>query len=348
MLAAEARSWGSVAATVTVRRFRLAVGFAVAAVAVGALLYLAEKLLFAAETRFVENPASLMMRACGLAHFWIGWLFLLTSPRLRSRAALLQLLGWTGVGCLLCAACAACGASQNPFVFLFFYSYFLIHEIRDETTLYQRSGDGPVSDGANRAFLNALSTCVVVTASCLLIGAYLLHQALVKSSSLLRDLPVLYYVMLATCLGCLCWHTTARTLRVARASHGSLRQALAAHAPLATVYAGIFTVLLLGLVAGSLSFNLIILIHAGAWLVYVAHQLKHQPPPARRNAWTWLRYSPAGFVTLHLAVIAVLLVLMALRVHCWQRVGPISELLAGSSFPYWSLMHISIAFWRPR
>ena len=43
-----------------------------------------------------------------------------------------------------------------------------------------------------------------------------------------------------------------------------------------------------------------------------------------------------------------LLVLLALRVHLWQRSGLLCDLLKGSNFPYWSLMHIAMAYWHPR
>jgi hypothetical protein len=53
-------------------------------------------------------------------------------------------------------------------------------------------------------------------------------------------------------------------------------------------------------------------------------------------------------VTLHAGVVVLILVLLALRQYAWERSGWGCQLLAASSFPYWSLMHISMAFWRPR
>jgi hypothetical protein len=61
-----------------------------------------------------------------------------------------------------------------------------------------------------------------------------------------------------------------------------------------------------------------------------------------------MRSTPVGFLVLHLSVIALLVTLMALRVHVWERTGLICDMLEVKSFPYWSLMHISMAFWRPR
>src|SRR4051794_27863254 len=103
-----------VGGTATVRHFRLAVGFALAALAAGLLLYAAERYLLRPEHRFIESPASVMMRACGLAHFWIGWLFLFTAPPLRGRGPLLRLLGLTALGAALCGLCAVCGTGNHP------------------------------------------------------------------------------------------------------------------------------------------------------------------------------------------------------------------------------------------
>ncbi len=331
----------------TVRHFGLAVGFALAAVAVGFVLYAAEKYWLCPERRFIENPAAVMMRACGLAHFWIGWLFLFTSPALRHRRSLLRLLALTGLGAALCFLCAAWGASQNPFIFLFFYGFFLVHEIRDETTLYRRRGDGPPGE-CGRLFLRAFSLAAAVVLCGLLTASYLLYTATIKPSPLLQDLGLGWYVAIAICLCGISAHACRAMYRAARHEYGSLRAALSHHTPLVAVYFGIFAVLLLGLVAGSVSFNLIILIHAGTWLVFIYDRLSRQPPPARRNLWTWVRYTPAGFLTLHLVVIGLILLVTALRVYAWQRVGLASALFAGPNFPYWSLMHIAMSFWRPR
>jgi hypothetical protein len=347
-VAAMARGWRLGLATRTVRHFQLAVAFALAAVAVGFLLYFVEKSLLRLENRFVENPASVMMRACGLAHFWIGWLFLFTSPALRQRSAQLRLLGLIALGVALCALCALGGASQNPFVFLFFYSFFLVHEIRDETKLYQRCGDAPLDGDRSQQFLQSASLAMAVICSSLLLVTYLSHALLIKRLPLLVSLSPFYYVTAGFCLLCLNLHVGQRAVLAARQQYGSLRQALTHHSPIALVYLGIFSVLLLGLAAGSASFNLIILIHAGAWLVFIGYQLGQKPPPAQQTWWTWLRYTPTGFLTLHLLVIGFILLMMALRVHLWQRVGLVSELFAGGNFPYWSLMHITMALWRPR
>lgn len=339
------RTWQNSRNTRTVRHFWIAVAFALAAIVCGVLLYGLENVILGLEHPFVENPASVMMRAVGLGHFWVGWLFLFTSPRLRNRPALCRLLGWTLLGVVLCVLCGQLGALRNPFIFIFFYGYFLVHEIRDQANLYRACGDAPLE--SDPQFLLSLRTTAIIAAVSLLSVGYVLHGLLVrKQATLLAIAPsvhgLLFGILLLACAAAL-----VRTGQLGQRQYGSLGAACREHGPLVSVYLGLLSVLLLGLVLGAAVFNLIILIHAGAWLVFVYHQLQQRSAPTRLTLWTWLRYTPTGFLVLHLSVIALVLVFMALRVHLWHRVGFVSELFEGANFPYWSLMHISMAFWKP-
>jgi hypothetical protein len=93
---------------------------------------------------------------------------------------------------------------------------------------------------------------------------------------------------------------------------------------------------------------MIILLHVTVWLVFVHYQLVKRPSSAPRNLWQWLRGTPAGFLTLHIGIAVLTLVIMAVRVHVWQRTGWFSELFAAKNFCYWGLMHISMSFWAAR
>ena len=71
-VATMARDWQRGLATRTVRQFGLAVGFALAALGAGCLLYLVETCLLQLDRRFIENPGAVMMNACGLAFVVAG------------------------------------------------------------------------------------------------------------------------------------------------------------------------------------------------------------------------------------------------------------------------------------
>ncbi len=337
----------SLLASLTVRQFLQAGAVAVLAVLAGCVIYTVETYGLRPGRRLVESPSDVMMRTLGLAHFVVGWLFLGTSPRLREPRALGRLAVVTLAGVALCTAFALGGGRRNPLLLLFFYAYFLVHEVRDETRLYQVYGDAPSDGPAGRRFLDLLSWAVALLAVAALLAAFSVHgSAIEKAAAYTSEPRRLVLAGVAVLLTAGLW-LGAQALRVGRRLHGDLRALGAAHLPLFAVYTGILSLLLLGALAGSAGFNLIILLHVTAWLVFVRHQLKARPGRGH-GVWAWLRGTPVGFTALHLGVAAVILALMGLRIHVWQRAGWVSAVLAASSFPYWSLMHISMAFWRAR
>jgi hypothetical protein len=331
--------------SITACQFRRAVALALLAVGVGCLLYAVETWGLGLRHRVVQNPSSTMMRACGLAHFWVGWLFLFTSPRLRSRPAFLRLLAVTGLGGGLCLLAAWAGMTQSPLTFVLFYGYFLVHEVLDEATLFRAYGDAPAGRPADDVLLRRLSRGVALFLTGTLAGGYLLYQLLVGRQAVSPGALAALAGAAGACLAA-GGQAAARFWSLGRREHGTGRALLAAYRPLLGVYAGLFLILLVGLVCGSVVFNLIILIHAGSWLLFVHAQLGRRPAP--RTWWGWLRGTPRGFLTLHVGVVVFILVLLVLRQYVWLRSGWGCQLLAASSFPYWSLMHISMAFWRPR
>lgn len=346
-LATISRHWYASLSTRTVQQFCRAIFFALFAIAVGLVIYVIEKYLLQLDRRFVENPASVMMRACGLAHFWIGWLFLFTSPRLHNGPALRRLGFLTGIGIALCLLSAWIGSEQNPLFFVLFYGYFLVHDVRDQANLYQAYGDAPVNDATTKQFLQTVATATVVVLTTILSFGFILHSKFVKPKEYLADIPLPVYALIGSAMLCTSLYYVRRAWMAAVLFYGSPLEAFRRHAPILVIYASIAAILGIGMLFGSLSFNLIILIHAGTWLVFVTYQLSQKPAPEKKTLWNWLRHTPVGFVTLHLIVIGIVVLCMALRVHAWQRVGLLSELFANSSFPYWSLMHISMAFWKP-
>ena len=105
---------------------------------------------------------------------------------------------------------------------------------------------------------------------------------------------------------------------------------------------------MLGAFLGSVGLNLVILVHVAAWFVSAHYHLGRRPTLQTGNPWTWLRGTPTGFLVLHLALALAVLVLMGLRIYAWERSGLVSDLVAKSSFYYWSIMHICMSFGRPR
>ncbi len=334
----------NVAGSQTWRRFQAACVGATFVVAVGCGLYGIETLLLGRQHRFVENPADTMMRAVGLAHFTIGWVFLFVSPRLRNRRSILRLTGCSFVGVALCGLFGWVG-DKSPFAQLAFLSFFFIHEVWDEAHLYRQSGELAVQAPAADRFLTSLCASMSLWMVTTLVGFAILRGHWFGRSLPLREMSTFWLALVWTCLAVLATAATLRTIRQACAAHDSLAATLRIYRPLLMIYAGIGVILLVGSLFGSIGVNFIILIHAMTWLVHTQRQLSERAPSVT-GASAWLTLSPAGFVALHCAVALFILVLFALRTHVWQRTGIVCTLLASSSFPYWGIMHISMAFWR--
>jgi len=331
----------------TWRQFQKALAVALALVLLGCGIYAFEKYVLDCRHRFMENPADVMMRTMGIAHFLVGWLFLFTSPRLRSWPATARLTGWTFLGGLVCMGFAAVGGSKNPFAMMAFSSFFLVHEIRDQTRLFQIYGDAPSRSAEFSGFLAQLSSAAILLLMGVLVGMHLVQGHTLGKVAILRETPAAWLLAGWSLLPVATAIAIRRVIRSGSRLFEDLGQFRTALRPLLMVYAAMFGILAVGSLLGSVGLNLIILVHVTNWLVFTHYQLSKDGCRAP-GIWNWLRRSPAGFVTLHLVIAVAALALIALRVHLWERVGLISQLVAGTAFPYWSLLHICMAFWRSR
>lgn len=319
----------------TGRRLHRAMLLTGAAVLVSCLIYVIEKYGLRPRRRFLESPVEVIMRAFAVAHFLVGWLFLASSPRIRSSRSLLRLSAAGLAGAGACWMFNAWGGAREPWVLLAFYALFLIHEMRDERELARHDGTIP-----NGRFADVLGSTTIVALVLLLAGMHLARGWLFQPDHLPDISPLLVGGALAGVGLVLAWLLYG-LIRTARREHGSLHEAVEAHLPLIQVYQILAVILFLGSLLGSTGLNLIILIHVTVWLVFVAERLGQQ----KGEGWfAWVRETRVGFLTLHLGLVVVMMGLFAVRVHVWERGGWFSPMLSSSSFPYWSIMHICLAF----
>jgi hypothetical protein len=327
--------------SLTLRQFARALAVTAVILASGCFIYGIEKYVFHPRHRFIESPGEVMVRAFGVAHFLIGWLFLATSQGVRRPGAWPRLALVTAGGVGLCFVFHEAGGTRNPLVLISFYALFLVHEVRDERTMFEKYEEAPGSHN----LLNSIATSACLILVTVLAAAYMIHQQLFHPDGRVTTYPAEFLWSGIGILACISIGAVLATHRQALRSYSDWRTFTEAHSPLLTVYSGILAILLLGSLFGSLGFNLIILVHVTAWLVFVTYQLRQRQVHVD-GLWTWLRHTPAGFVTLHLVLAGGILLLLAIRVHVWQRAGTLSVLLASSSFPYWSLLHIATGFWK--
>jgi hypothetical protein len=324
---------GSVFQSRTVSQFRLALGLAVMAALVGCAIYWLEKQAIPYGNRFARNPVELMVRCLGLAHFIVGWIFLLTSRRLRQPTALVRLGLGFAAGVTLCLLFAQLGALRNPYLYLFFYSFFLFHEIRDESVIYQNL-EGIKPNNTVDAFTLAAAIFFLF----LLAVGYALFQTLIAR----EPCPVSGLWLISAALGVVCILLGRRFRKHTNAEGNTF---LRDHRPLLVVYAMLLIVLIVSAPLGSIGF--VVLLHVASWLVFVRQRLVATGTGAT-DWWPWFRSTPNGFLVLHLGLAGVLFGLMVVRVHLWHRVGLMCDVLAEGSFCYWALMHICMSFWSSR
>ena len=326
----------------TWRRFQWACVVALCVIGVGCVFYVVETFLLRAERRFAENPAEVMMRALGTTHFTLAWIFTLTSPRLRNRAALARLTFCALFGLGFCALFAWGGGDKNPLGITAFYAFFFIHETYDEAHLFQRSGELPSKAPQPDRILGSLALSISLTYLALLSGFQLARGPLHGRADLM--LAAQPWLLVLTLVGlvasAIAW---LETFRRARRLHGSVAATVQTYHPLLTVYAASMMILMIGTLFGSIGYNLLIMIHGFTWLLFACDTMKPAPRP---NLWTWLRQTPTGLISLHIAMGIAALILFALRTHVWDRSGLLCDLISKSWFPYWAIMHIATSFWR--
>jgi hypothetical protein len=310
---------------------------------VGCVIYVVETPILQLDRRFVENPGDVAMRAFALAHFVVGWLFLLTSPRIRNPRSLGKLFVATALGVLLCLLFASWGGTRNPLLFLFFYAYFLLHEIGDEAQIYQAYGDCPAHPRAP-SHVAALSRTAMLVTMLALGAAYLTYVLVTNKRTPLDQIPS--WVLASTLLlgGLLVVGCFVQLVRLSARDFGDPYALFQQYRPLLFVYGALLAVVFLSAPLGSTGINLTILIHVAAWMVFVHYQLSQRRRSPHVSFFGWFRSTPTGFLVLHLGVMLVFLMLFAIRVYVWQRVGVVSQILASDTFCYWSLLHITIAY----
>src|SRR5688572_18793800 len=90
------------------------------------------------------------MRMVGLAHFLVAIAFVTTSRAMKTPSSWAWLLGLSVVGVGLCLLFARHGGVDARLPNALFFTYFLLHEFRDQTFFYDANGDLPRGSDAKR------------------------------------------------------------------------------------------------------------------------------------------------------------------------------------------------------
>lgn len=303
------------------------------------------------DIRFVRSPSESAMRYLGLSHFFVAILFMSTSRRMRAARSWVWFAISLAIGLVLCVGYSRLGLVNPIIATSLFFTYFLIHDFRDQVFFYFTNGDAQQTTPSRANLISA--------APLVLIGALLALLVCAAAFGLPGTEPVLRVfgnadtatrtsvgvaVAIALALG------AAASVLIWRKRRGStsVMSFVNAHRPIFYVLAGSLTVLAISAVLGA-SGDAIILLHVCAWYVFTIRQLRKREPPVRPApmTWSWIRSTVAGFNFVHIGSL-VLFMVAGLVWSYGFRNDPSSTgfntIISREMFPYWTILHVSVSF----
>lgn len=343
--------------TTTERNWLVALAIVLGSVVVFALFQRAEE---AARTvgrsaRLVWNPSETSMRLLALSHFLVAFVFMATSRRMKTTKSWLQLGALGALGALLCVGLSRLGGLSAPVGAVLFYAYFLVHEFRDETGFCRAWGEMPTLQAGEASWTAALAGPLIgvgLIASLFGIGVAFGIGGARRFATMYSGVPVVLRAGLGLLPAALtAWGLVALSRRGDGAGTPGLRAAWRANRPLFFIGVGTFVVLVADILVTGRVYAIVTL-HVTAWYVFAVRRLKSLPAPAgpaRAGSFRWVKTTPQGFVTFHLAMLALVIAAAAVWAYGFSNDGQITGfkvLLSREAFPYWTVVHVTLS-WLP-
>lgn len=352
----EARTAPPLWSIVTCRNWLRTLSWTLLAVGVCCTIYLIDRGGLGAAPRPVDyrmfkNPTEIPMRIFGLPHFIIAVLFVLSSRRIRQRSNQLILVGLLAVGTAFCVLFYRMGAHLNPFLMFLFYFYFLIHGFRDDAFFYKSYGDMP-RDGieVHQRIMAVLQLLIIG----LLMSLFWPVLTVVSDRNYRLADPILQNFFPST------WPFVARLAsmfvpmlaialwalgRIARRFPDGLAGLWRVHRPILAIQIASLAIVLLALIGGPWTFNIVVLMHFVGWYFFALFLIdRHPPKEPARGIWPWMRTTRPGFMTLHLGLAALVTVLIAVDVYGFGKASWLDVIVGSKSFYYWTIMHVTLSF----
>lgn len=356
----------------TLRAYYLTLFWTIAAVVACGAGYVIEKYLFlklfhwitAVEYRLFKNPAELPMRIFGLPHFVIGTAFLLSSRRMKGAVSWGRLAVLTALGIAFCWLFFEYGRMPvdeahpdaprefSPLALLVFYFYFLIHGFRDEAFFYKAYGDMPKDAGpAHERIMVVLQLLMLGLLLSLLIPAYQLYGEFnpkFKHPAIEAIFPASwpYAVRFLSFIVPMTLIAIFALWRIALQFENGLAGLWKMHRPILTVFLIGTGIILVALVSGPWTFNLVVLMHFVGWYLFGRHSLASRPPttPVQPWTWQWCRTTRTGFTVLHLGLAGIVVALLAVSTYVFGKQDGIETIMGSKTFFYWTIMHVTLSF----
>jgi hypothetical protein len=347
--------------TRTVRGFTCTVLVSMLLVGGLSLLMPLEAALFGS-SEIGRKPFSSAMQVVGLPHILIGFLFMVTSARMRNTRSRLS------IGLALLAGAGLCwvfhlsgGPDASPQIPMAFVGlYFLVHAYRDEWFFYYRYGEeGPRTDRRHLPLLLLGLLCTLLA----LAWSWAVVVGIDQSRSMrhlfdprgLGDLQRLALWALPFAIFCaLAW--LCLSMALARSGR-SLGELLSQDRPLWLVYFGVLLVILVCSPLGG-KLYIAVLLHVVGWWIFASVTIAQMSRKAASAAapipapvptiglLSWMRTTQRGFQTLHgvLALVTLGLLLLYFHVQPSMQGTGWSWVLERDAFYYWTVMHVTVSF----
>ncbi len=293
----------------------------------------------------VENAAEASTRFFTIPHVIIGFLFMITSTRNQTVHKRLWIVGLLGVGAVL--SCAYGGMLSNGGKLLgaaFLYSYFLVHELRDEMNFYRLLDGSPqLADDKNFKHFGRQQIALLVGGVVFILWV----SGTMRTPSVLA-LPGVSFagmagiVVMGAIVGILAMAASYRSYAARRGT--SILQVIRDHRQLIRLYVAIFVLTIVGAILTDRLYP-IILMHVSVWYVVTCRMLKQKSATGTTvGTWPWMRGTLNGFRTLHIGLAMVCMLLGALAVYAAGPLDHVWWFISPEAFPYWTIMHISVSF----
>jgi hypothetical protein len=91
---------------------------------------------------------------------------------------------------------------------------------------------------------------------------------------------------------------------------------------------------------------MIVCFHVAAWWVFTTRQLARRDRAAEPKGLAWFRETQAGFQTLHLGLVVLIVAVAAVWAYAFDRslANPLGWLVSQQAFPYWTIGHVTVSF----
>jgi len=297
------------------------------------------------------RPVSVAAVLVGLAHFVVAFFFMVTSRTWSTRQAVRRLFAGMVAAIGLCVVLAV-GSDVAKIFFpsVFVGVYFISHEVRDEYFFTTVLGDVPPGRLPRGAFLLLLGAVTLALLALVWNLPFLrphhrgfaLLRPIVDLSGVQGTAKIVWWAGPSLLLAGAAVTMFARCLKLAGMQAGEFFRT---YSPLLVVYV-VLTSLFFLAPKSEQSIYMIVCFHVAAWWVFMTRQLARRDKAVQPRGLAWFRETQAGFQTLHLGLVLLIVGVAAMWAYAFERslAHPFGWLVSREAFPYWTIGHVTVSF----